>query len=293
MKSFKKSLVLLPLSLLVLSSVEPVAAKADSWGSAEEANNQKAENNRINNIGVTDKMLESIASANETNIVNYINYEIGIINTDPNVYSNDKTGHIDKLNKYKQEAQQAHDKYNAKIESASNTFTGLSAYYNDYSDSVNDIQFIQMTESQAMIYYHSLQDATYQSSVYPSSNDISEFLMNYKDSQPSVPIDNNPGDIVPNTTQVQSMISSAVSSNNSTDADAKAIASLQAEVAKLEKEVSGQKKSSSHTKILAADKKALAKINKKLHQKHLSKKAHHKLVLQRKALLKAIKKLSK
>lgn len=150
-----------------------------------------------------------------------------------------------------------------------------------------------MTESQAMIYYHSLQDATYQSSVYPSSNDISEFLMNYKDSQPSVPIDNNPGDIVPNTTQVQSMISSAVSSNNSTDADAKAIASLQAEVAKLEKEVSGQKKSSSHTKILAADKKALAKINKKLHQKHLSKKAHHKLVLQRKALLKAIKKLSK
>lgn len=31
MKSFKKSLVLLPLSLLVLSSVAPVAAKADSW----------------------------------------------------------------------------------------------------------------------------------------------------------------------------------------------------------------------------------------------------------------------
>lgn len=293
MKGFKKSLVLLPLSLLVLSSVAPVAAKADGWGSAEETNNQKAENNRINDIGVTDKMLESIAAANETNIVNYINYEIGIINTDQNVYSNDKSGHIDKLNKYKQEAQQAHDNYNAKISSASNTFTGLSTYYNDYSDSVNDIQFIQMTESQAMIYYHSLQDATYQSSVYPSSNDISEFLMNYKDSQPSVPIDNNPGDIVPNTTQVQSMISYAVSSNNSNGADSKAIASLQAEVAKLEKEISGQKKSSSHKKSLAADKKALAKINKKLHQKHLSKKAHHKLVLQRKALLKAIKKLAK
>lgn len=298
MKSFKKSLVLLPLSLLVLSSVAPVAAKADSWGSKEHRNFQKIQDDALNQLPITDKMLETIAAGNEQNIINYINSEINYVNSNNDSFElSYKSSNLDTLNRYKKEAQDACNLYNGKINKATDKFTGDKSYYQDFLDSEADIDYAKYFPNITTSYEGTLYDVTYNSKIYPDGNKIYEYLQKYQDKQQenqmNNEIDNNPGDIVPNTTQVQSMISSAVSSNNNNDSDAKAIASLQAEVAKLEKEVSGQKKSSSHAKTLAADKKQLAKINKELHQKHLGKKAHHKLVLQRKALLKAIKKLVK
>lgn len=278
----------MPLSLLVLSSVAPVAAKADSWGSKEQNVLYDLNNKKVMNQ-ISDKILETMAATNEQNIINYINSEVSYINSDNDPkYLPSKNDNLSALSRYKQEAQDAYNNYVSKSNGASDKFTGTGSYVTDYFDSGRDVMFITNYTGTHTDYRADLEDSVVNSNI--DYNSLEMLLDDYNSKKIE---QTNPGDIVPNTTQVQSMISSAVSSNNNNDSDAKAIASLQAEVAKLEKEVSGQKKSSSHAKTLAADKKQLAKINKELHQKHLGKKAHHKLVLQRKALLKAIKKLVK
>lgn len=287
MKSFKKSLVLLPLSLLVLSSVAPVAAKADSWGSKERNIINQQDFNTFKSVA-TDQSMEKYAAQNEANVITYIQNAINSYSSSNN---QDNANIIATYNRYINEAKAAEDKYNKKALSVSDKFTNSVDVEQDIQDSEDDMTFLDFNvkiapNSTAYLDVHSMTNNAIPTNLDVELMENNPYLaINSSDNSSST--SSQPAVVVPATT------STSNTQSNSNDADAKAIASLQAEVAKLEKEVSGQKKSSSHTKALAADKKQLAKINKELHQKHLSKKAHHKLVLQRKALLKAIKKLVK